>query len=159
MFDLMVLIIGLILSIFLFFLMWKMHKGQHLFQKNNNIYVGDEKVEKKIKYNLNEVLVFILIIMLISLLTVSVISKASSININNASSASITINESQSDQVKVNLNNATLKELMTLPGIGEVKGNKIIEYRDKKRFESVSELLNIIGETTYNNIKNNVTTD
>jgi competence ComEA-like helix-hairpin-helix protein len=49
----------------------------------------------------------------------------------------------------VNINTATRDELMTLPGVGEVTADRIIEYREKKPFESTEELIEIkgIGET------------
>lgn len=59
--------------------------------------------------------------------------------------------------VKVNLNLATKEELMSVKYIGEVKANKIIEYREENgEFGDVAELKNIsgIGEKTFEKIKN-----
>jgi competence protein ComEA len=47
---------------------------------------------------------------------------------------------------KININQATLSELITLPGIGETKANAIIEFRKKYGdFENVTELSYVPG--------------
>lgn len=61
---------------------------------------------------------------------------------------------------KVSLNNATLEQLMTLPGIGQSKAEKIIAYRNTYGlFKSISEIQNVsgIGSATYEKLKDYLT--
>lgn len=60
----------------------------------------------------------------------------------------------------VNINKASLDELMTLSGIGESKAKLIIEYRNSNgSFKDVSELKNIkgIGDSIFDKIKDHIT--
>ena len=59
---------------------------------------------------------------------------------------------------KVSLNNGTLEELMTLPGIGESKAKAIIEYRKYNKFNKLEDIMNIkgIGKSIYEKIKDNI---
>lgn len=62
---------------------------------------------------------------------------------------------------KININIATKEELMTLPGIGESKADKIIEYRNNNKFNSIEDIKNIsgIGESIFNKIKDNISAE
>lgn len=65
-------------------------------------------------------------------------------------------NEEISDGL-ININTADVSELKTIPGIGDVKANAIIAYRESNgEFKSLDELKNVdgIGEKTYEKIKN-----
>lgn len=59
-------------------------------------------------------------------------------------------------RVLVNINLATVSELMTVPGIGKKKAQAIVAYRDTNgSFNSLDDLLNIegIGTTTLNRLR------
>ena len=60
---------------------------------------------------------------------------------------------------KINLNTATIEQLMELRGVGEKTAAKIVEYRNKKQFNSVEELANVkgVGEKTLAKIRDQLT--
>jgi competence protein ComEA len=60
----------------------------------------------------------------------------------------------------VNLNTATLEQLQTLPGVGPVLAQRILDYRDQHGgFATVADLQKVtgIGASKYNDLKNRVT--
>ncbi len=67
-----------------------------------------------------------------------------------------------SNPLKVNINKATLADLMTLRGIGEAKAKSIIEYREANgTFSSIEELKNITGikDGVLDKIRDSITVD
>lgn len=56
---------------------------------------------------------------------------------------------------KVNINTADITELKTLPGVGDKTAQKIIDYRENKKFKKIEDIMNIesIGENKFKNIK------
>lgn len=74
----------------------------------------------------------------------------------NNSFPSINTNSS-TDSQKININQATLDQLDTLPGIGYIIAQRIIDYRAEfGPFESIEDIMNVSGikETVYAQIKN-----
>ena len=60
----------------------------------------------------------------------------------------------------INLNAAPLSSLITLPGVGNVRAQSIIDYREQNGpFKSVSDVTQVpgIGKTTYENMRDLVT--
>jgi len=68
----------------------------------------------------------------------------------------------QDAAVRVDINNASVKELTAVKGIGPKKAEAIVNYRTEKgRFNSVEDLKKVsgIGEKIYEKIKDLVTVD
>ena len=66
--------------------------------------------------------------------------------------------ESNNESGKVNINTATESELSSIKGIGKTKAKRIIEYRNKNKFEKIEDIKNVsgIGESLFNKIKDNI---
>ncbi len=73
--------------------------------------------------------------------------------------SSIGVKEEMNSKTKVNVNTASLEELMALPGIGEVKAMEIIKMRQQMRFSKPEDLLKVpgIGSKTLEKITDLIT--
>lgn len=70
-------------------------------------------------------------------------------------------NNNNNNNDKININNSTKEELMTLPGIGEVTANKILEYREENSFQNIEDIMNVsgIGDKKFQDIKDMIITN
>lgn len=81
-------------------------------------------------------------------------------NINDKSSTNIFNEISTESNELININLADISELKKITGIGEVKAQSIIDYREKSGgFKSIDEIKNVdgIGEKTFEKIKDEIT--
>lgn len=71
----------------------------------------------------------------------------------------ITSDSKESSKDKVNINNASKEELMTLPNIGDKRADSILEYRESNKFETIEDIKNVngIGDKFYQSLKDLIT--
>ncbi len=70
------------------------------------------------------------------------------------------VTSSETPSGKININTATISELMTLDGIGEVKAKAIVEYREQNGyFKSIDDITLVkgIGEKTLEKNRDKIT--
>lgn len=65
------------------------------------------------------------------------------------------VSDSQDKAGKIDINNCTKELLMSLPGIGEVTAEKIINYRKDFKFEKIEDIMQVsgIGDKKFQAIK------
>lgn len=99
---------------------------------------------------------------------ISIITNEKETNIKNENTQNNKLETSNTDSKEsnnengnlININTATLQELMSLSGVGESKANKIISYREQNgSFKTIEEIKNVdgIGDKMYEQIKDFIT--
>lgn len=66
------------------------------------------------------------------------------------------------ESIKININTASKRELLRLPGIGSVLAQRIIEYREANGpFRAIEEIMKVkgIGPKLFDRIKDRITVD
>lgn len=60
---------------------------------------------------------------------------------------------------KININQASAEELTSIPGVGTVIAQRIVEYRNGARFNSIEDIKNVkgIGDATFEKMKGSIT--
>ncbi len=76
------------------------------------------------------------------------------------SAGSVIVTSDSGETIRlININQASAAELISLPGIGPVTAEKIIEYRQEHLFTRIEEIMKVpgIGSATFENIKDYLT--
>lgn len=82
------------------------------------------------------------------------------VNSNNSSPEFIESKDDLNSTSKININTCSKEELVSLPGIGDVLADRIIEYRNKTKFNEIEDIKKVagIGDAKFNSIKDLITT-
>lgn len=77
----------------------------------------------------------------------------------NASAGTASIGRQQKQVGLVNINTASITELDSLPGVGEVTAQRIVEYRQQHSFTRIEDIMQVkgIGEAKFNKMKDRLT--
>ena len=87
------------------------------------------------------------------------ISNSSGSNKFSSSSSSSSFKHESNTSNLININTASLEELLSLTGIGESKAKAIIEYRKENKFEVIEDIMKVsgIGQSVFDKIKEDIT--
>lgn len=142
--NISIILVALLICIYIAVMIFR---KQPLFSKVNNIIM-----EGEIKGSNKRIFALLCTVMIVLLLSTLLIVETKELTV----VQTVNVSSEETQTIKININEASVKELMLLRGIGLNKALDIEAYRNKAKFKRISELINVVGETTYNEIKGNV---
>ena len=154
------LLIYVLILVFIAYVVSSIKNKTPLFSKSNNIFIDDKREDKAHgSTKLVPILLGVVIFLTASLVYITFTGDVDTPAVN-IQSQEVNVNVNASDDVsdKLDLNRATVKELESLPDVGEVLASRIIEARPIYSVEQLKDIKGI-GEDTFVRLRGLVKVD